>query len=124
MRKAVSYLSSGENKSKTGVSEYYFDYRLLEPKALGGTPVRNRQVQAKPKQQPRRRNAILLANDIHYARFLKELAKSKQKPQDVEQSAPQPSLSTPQKEMLYSFNIDSLRRTSCYDNVPNSIIER
>ena len=63
-------------------------------------------------------------NDIHYSRFLKELAKSKEKPQDIEQFAPQPSFSTPQKEMLYSFNIDSLRRTSCYDNVPNSIIER
>lgn len=42
MRKAVSYLSSGDNKGKAGVSDYYFDYRLLEPKALGGTPVRNR----------------------------------------------------------------------------------
>jgi hypothetical protein len=26
--------------------------------------------------------------------------------------------------MIYSFNIDSMRRTGCSDNVPNSIIER
>jgi hypothetical protein len=26
--------------------------------------------------------------------------------------------------LLYSFNSDSLRHTSCYDNVPNSIFER
>jgi hypothetical protein len=71
MRKAVSYLSSGESKPKNNVTELYFDYRQLEPKTLSGTPIRNREVQHKQKEEIRRRNAVLLANDIHYARFLK-----------------------------------------------------
>ena len=42
MRKAVSYLSSGDNKPKNNVTELYVDYRQLEPKTLAGTPIRAR----------------------------------------------------------------------------------
>lgn len=124
MRKAVSYLSAGESKPKNNIAELYFDYRQLDPKTLSGTPIRNREVQHQPKEEVRRRNAVLLANDIHYARFLKELVKAKERA-PTEAPPPEPQhTSTPQRQMIYSFNIDSMRRTTTHDNVPNSIIER
>ncbi len=42
MRKGMSYMGGGDTKNKTGVAELYFDYHYLEPKALGGTPIKNR----------------------------------------------------------------------------------
>ena len=61
--------------------EQVFDCSLLKPKVVMGTPIKMReQVEDEPKQPPRRRrNAVLLATDIHYNRLLKEMAKGKER---------------------------------------------
>lgn len=53
--------------------EQVYDCSLLRPKVVMGTPIRLReQVDDEPKMPPRRRrNAVLLATDIHYNRLLK-----------------------------------------------------
>jgi len=45
----VSYLSANDSKSKGGASELCFDYRQLEPKAIPGSYIKNREIQIKPK---------------------------------------------------------------------------
>jgi len=37
-----------------------------------GTPIKIREMKKIQKKEIRRRNAVLLANDIHYTRFLRE----------------------------------------------------
>ena len=44
---------------------------------MTGTPIKIREMKKIQKKQIRRRNAILLNNDVHYARFLKEQNKEK-----------------------------------------------
>ena len=51
----------------------------LKPKMIPGTPIRNREPQEQLKSDVKRRNAVLLVNDIHYARLLKKMSKSKEK---------------------------------------------
>ncbi len=70
----------------------------------------------------RRRNAVLLLNDIHYGRLLKKMAKPKEQIEEpvVEENFQEKN----RKSMLYSFNMESMKRANCEEDVPNSIIER
>ena len=63
----------GETRSRSMTMEQVYDCSLLRPKVVMGTPIRLReQVDDEPKMPPRRRrNAVLLATDIHYNRLLK-----------------------------------------------------
>ena len=50
----------------------------------------------------------MLLQDIHYARFVKKMAKSKEKTEEVgevERESPKS-----RKSMLYSFNMESMQR--------------
>lgn len=64
-----------EEKRKNLSSEVACNFRLLQPRALLGTPIRLREPQDLIKPAARRRNAVLLLKDIHYGRLLKKLAK-------------------------------------------------
>lgn len=76
-RKVKGYLSN-ERKKKVSVNELCFDYRQLEPhQEMIGTPIKVREMKKVQKKEIRRRNAVLLNNDVHYTRLLKEMAKEK-----------------------------------------------
>ena len=64
----------------------------------------------------------MLVQDIHYARFLKKMAKSKEKTEEVGEVEKESPKS--RKSMLYSFNMESMQRGHSDEDVPNSIIER
>lgn len=42
---------------------------------MSGTPIKLREIKKTQKKDIRRRNAVILNNDIHYARFMKEFNK-------------------------------------------------
>jgi hypothetical protein len=77
---------------------------------IPGTPIR-KEPQDIAKPAVRRRNAVLLINDIHYGRLLKKMAKTKDQTEEpVPEERPYPKN---KKNMLYSFNMESMQRTSC-----------
>ena len=51
----------------------------------------------------------MLINDIHYGRFLKKMSK----PQQTEATFEQPRQHLARREMIYSFNLESMNRKNC-----------
>jgi len=91
-----------DDKKKIHSSENPCHYKLLQPKAILGTPIKQREPQDIVKPTLRRRNAVLLLNDIHYGRLLKKMSKPQQPTEMTEDSG---KMAPVRREMIYSFNL-------------------
>lgn len=89
-----------------------------------GTPIKIREMKKVHKKEIRRRNAVILSNDVHYARFLRQISKEKQKQKQKEmRDGSEETLEVARRNKIYSYNLESMNRKSCYEDVPTSLIE-
>lgn len=102
IRKRLPTYMLKDEKKKNYSNEHPCQFKLLQPKAILGTPIKQREPQDIIKPTLRRRNAVLLLNDIHYGRLLKKMSKPQQPTEMTEDSGKMPPV---RREMIYSFNL-------------------